>query len=360
MLYQLRRVDEGRRHLDAVVAALQELGDVGRIRAALVKAEIQILLYTNEGANYTQTMSVLDDVSEFLRSRASWLPPEVLAEVEVYRADASCYWGEMALAKQLLETNGPLVLQSKRSLRAQAFILPALVGCAMGFGDHDAADRYARQLMETQIKMGAGSVPWAAGHWWAIAINLSMQGRHHEAEDLLLKAPAFDNAREDTDSMHADVIPLGLLQVRLDSGDFPRAQQTLPSNWPPRKNASRQQQTGIAYMQALYGELMCASGQQKIGLEYLHLAEDFFVSFRSPNSPQLAQLRAIAGLCALAIGERKRAEEMAALSRRTFEAQPGVSPYFKKPLAQLEEQLATNRRQTAEGGSKRARQIKHP
>ena len=98
MLYQLRRVDEGRRHLDAVVAALQELGDVGRIRAALVKAEIQILLYTNEGANYAQTMSVLNEVSQFLRSRASWLPPEVLAEVEVYRADASCYWGEMGLA----------------------------------------------------------------------------------------------------------------------------------------------------------------------------------------------------------------------------------------------------------------------
>ena len=95
-------------------------------------------------------------------------------------------------------------------------------------------------------------------------------------------------------------------------------------------------------------------------MEYLHLAEEFFVRFRSPNAPQLARLRAIAGLCALAIGERKRAEEMAALSRRTFEAQPGVSPYFKKPLAQLEEQLATNRRQAAEGGSKRARQIKHP
>ena len=50
---------------------------------------------------------------------------------------------------------------------------------------------------------------------------------------------------------------------------------------------------------------MCASGQQEIGLEYLHLAEEFFVRFRSPNAPQLARLRAIAGLCALAIGERK-------------------------------------------------------
>jgi serine/threonine protein kinase/tetratricopeptide (TPR) repeat protein len=339
MLYQLRRADEGRQYSDAVVAALQELGDVGRIRAALVKAELQILLYTNEGANYTETMSVLDDVSQFLRSRASSLPAEVLAEVEVYRADASCYWGEMAFAKPLLETNGPLVLQSKRSLRAQAFILPALVGCAMGLGDHDAADRYARQLMETQVKMGAGSVPWAAWHWWAVAINLSMQGRHAEAEDLLLSAPAFDNAREDPSSMYADVIPLGLVQVRLDSGDFRRAQRKLPSNWPPPKERLGATANMQAYMQVLYGELMCASGQQRVGLEYLRLAEEFFIRFRSPNAPQLAQLRSVAGLCALSIGETQRAEEMAALARHAFDVQPAVSPYFKKPLAELEEKL---------------------
>ena len=35
-------------------------------------------------------------------------------------------------------------------------------------------------------------------------------------------------------------------------------------------------------------------------------------------------------------------------------------PLFQKPLAQLEEQLAASQRQATDGGSKLARQIKHP
>jgi hypothetical protein len=50
-------------------------------------------------------------------------------------------------------------------------------------------------------------------------------------------------------------------------------------------------------------------------------------------------LRAVAGLCALSLGDRKRAEEFANEARRAFDAQPNVSPYFKESLTLLEKQL---------------------
>jgi len=57
------------------------------------------------------------------------------------------------------------------------------------------------------------------------------------------------------------------------------------------------------------------------------------------HSPTLAHLRSVAGLCALAAGRRDTATAMAQLSRQAFVAQPGVSPYYKAPLQQLESAL---------------------
>ncbi len=57
------------------------------------------------------------------------------------------------------------------------------------------------------------------------------------------------------------------------------------------------------------------------------------------HSPYLAYLRSVTGLCALAHGQRARAVEQARLAHASFEAQPGVSPYFKRPLAKLEQLL---------------------
>jgi hypothetical protein len=45
--------------------------------------------------------------------------------------------------------------------------------------------------------------------------------------------------------------------------------------------------------------------------------------------------------CALSLGNRKQAAELAAQAERAFIAQPRVSPYFKEPLKRLEQQLGS-------------------
>ena len=89
----------------------------------------------------------------------------------------------------------------------------------------------------------------------------------------------------------------------------------------------------------LRGEIGCASGDHKAGLADLTRSLSSQSAVSSPNKPWLARLRAVAGLCALSLGDRKRAEEFANEARRAFSAQPNVSPYFKKPLILLEKQL---------------------
>jgi hypothetical protein len=50
------------------------------------------------------------------------------------------------------------------------------------------------------------------------------------------------------------------------------------------------------------------------------------------HKPSWARIRSTTGMCALVAGQRLRAIELARLAHAAFEAQPGVSPYFKRPL----------------------------
>ena len=141
---------------------------------------------------------------------------------------------------------------------------------------------------------------------------------------------------------YRSVIPMALARVRLAAGDVRGAQQTLPARFT---------QNGVDYpieerwwhyeAFELYGELMCTSNRHDIGLVHLLKAEHALSPHTSPNSPLLARLRAVAGVCAIASGNRKQAEEFAAQAKRAFTAQPRVSPYFIEPLKRLEQQLGT-------------------
>jgi hypothetical protein len=71
------------------------------------------------------------------------------------------------------------------------------------------------------------------------------------------------------------------------------------------------------------------------------MVEDILSRHASSNSPILARLRAVTGLCALSLGNRKQAEAYAEQARRAFTAQPRVSPYYKEPLRRLEQKLGT-------------------
>ncbi len=57
---------------------------------------------------------------------------------------------------------------------------------------------------------------------------------------------------------------------------------------------------------------------------------------RHEHAPQLARLRAVAGLCAWHAGHAAAARELSAQAGAAFRAQPGVSGYYELPWQALE------------------------
>ncbi len=334
---------DARKLFDAAIATLEGLGGVHSIRAARVKARLQSEQFAMGSASYEETIAVLEEVSSFLKIQSSAVPVEVLADVDLAKGQAYLTNDEYALAEPLIDSSEPILRASSQSL-VELLDLASFAGrCKMGLGDHAAADRLFRERMDIRNKMGESHVAVAAFDWYYIALNLSMQGRHREAEAFLSKAPSF--GAMPGDKMATDygaIVPMALARVRLTAGDVRGAQQALPARFT---------QNGVDYpiedewwhyeAYELYGDLMCTANRHDIGLVHLLRAERALSPNTSPNSPLLARLRAVAGNCALASGNRKQAEEFAAKAKRAFTAQPRVSPYYKEPLKRLEQQLGT-------------------
>jgi serine/threonine-protein kinase len=326
--------EAGRKHLQAGIAALEELGGMSRVRAARVRAEFQAYQAFAKQVSYPETFAVLGEVSTFLRSQASAIPPEVLAEVEFRTATAHVDWGEYELAKPLLDSSVAALLNSTQSLVKQYYIATYRGWCAMYLGDHEVADRYIRQEIDLRNRMGQANFPLTAMDWAGLALNKSMQGRHREAEDILRSVPIFSDLQGDPLSGYAQLIPQMLARVRLDAGDIRGAQQAIPAKEPAREDWI---ENGSYYQTR--GEIRCASGDRSGGLEDLTRSIRSQGAVSSPNHPWVARARAVAGLCALEQGNRKQAQELAHEARRAFVAQPNVSPYFKEPLKRLDKQL---------------------
>jgi serine/threonine protein kinase len=97
---------------------------------------------------------------------------------------------------------------------------------------------------------------------------------------------------------------------------------------------------------ALQAIVECGTGQAAEGLDRLTGLVNTYQGRFSSSNPTIAYLRSQAGLCALKAGQPARAREMQSAARRAFANQPRVSAFYKRPLLELERQLA--RRQLAE------------
>ena len=194
-------------------------------------------------------------------------------------------------------------------------------------GEHEVADGHLRHAISLRNRKDrrASDYPYASYDWAGLALNKSMQGRHREAEDVLQSAPAFSDIQGDPLSVLSEVIPRTLARVRLDAGDVRGARQVFPTKEPAREDGRENLEV---YYQTR-GEIRCASGDHAAGLTDLTRSIHSQSAVTSPNHPWVARARAVAGLCALALGNRKDAETFASEARRAFVAQPERQPLFQ-------------------------------
>jgi hypothetical protein len=149
-----------------------------------------------------------------------------------------------------------------------------------------------------------------------------MQGRADEAErELALSPPSKD-------------LLVAKADLRLQRGDARGALALLDT---------LEQQPSDDELRTVRGRALCGAGRPLEGLALLDEAMGPQARKVYENSPALAHLRSVAGMCALSAGQRQRAATLAALARQALAAQPGVSAYYRAGLLQLESALNSGR-----------------
>jgi serine/threonine protein kinase len=337
-LSQTAHSDLARRYFDAAVSALRKLGGAHEARAAYVNARFAERLGNSGGISASQAIAALESSRASLTSMRLPIPEWWLPRINFWLGSVKARQGDIAHALPLMDASAPLLRASLQS-PWQRFTLAGWLGATLSdAGQHERADVMLREMREARRETGATSHPYAAEDFASIAQNLLKQGRYREAEDVLDEAPRF--APMKGEGGHPDRYNRMLVwtraHVRLASGDSAAAIALLKDRAP---GADELAQDRTVHGELL-GEALCLSDKQSEGLALLkrHLAERERAD-SYPYAPWLARLRALAGRCALGLGDRQAAQRYAALARAAFTAQPGVSAYYKAPLFKLERSL---------------------
>jgi hypothetical protein len=289
------------------------------------------------GTTYTQAIAVIERDRAAIVSSASALPSAVLANIDFALAFVHGDHGELDRAVALLDITAPILLASTQSIERRAYVIAYMSHVAIAVGRHVQAEILLEERMALRNAIGEGALPFAAFEWAYRALNLTMAGEYDRAETSLAAAPDFGNIGSvpEAGSSYSRVLPNERARIRLARGDATGAARllpVLPDNAPADEESFFPER-------ALHGEVQCATGETARGMAALRESIRTIAKFQSDSDPGLARLRAVAGLCALTVRDRRTAHMLAQQSRSAFTSQPRVSHYFKAPLLKLEQAL---------------------
>ena len=335
------RDDLARPAFDAAMSTLHELGGAHEARALMAAAQFAFRRKAafDHGTNAEALASI-----ETSRQRLAALPfptPEVFAHrLDFMAGTLRFYWGEIGAGLGLLEASVPRLVAAPHSPAEEGIWNGALAAALTTAGRHDEADPLLRKALESAIQSGWGRHPYSVSAYMGVAKNLRMKGDHKAAAAALADIPKFDaisgegGVDPDRYGRFADWERAWLL---VDQGKHAQAIKLLRAQAPKEEG-------GFAadlreYHEAL-GVALCGGGDPLHGLSYLTRALGESAKLdESPHAPWTANLRAEAGLCALAAGQTAMARDLARQAHAAFRAQPDVSPYYKKPSQQLDRML---------------------
>jgi len=328
------RIDEAIPLRDAALATWRSLGRSGEIRAALSEAGFVLDMAFIRRQSFADAQATIERASQLLTTVGAGVSERAKANITVMLGLAHLLRGDVAGAAPMIERGVATLRPSVEAPWDQRSLALAQGFLALLAGRHAEADAFFRSMIESARVIYETS-PWAAFDYALYATNLSMQGRFDEAEGLLRSLPKLEELQngKGTGTYLENWIDFTYAQVRMDRGDPAAALK-------PELLAAARREEGSSFRRWTVGEAACAAGRRAEGLQLLQDGMAAHISLGPhPNDPILANIRAIAGLCALASGDRKLAVEYAALARAAFTAQPGVSPYFKRPAEKLDRLL---------------------
>jgi len=269
------------------------------------------------------------------------VPSWYVAQIDFWIGDLQVDLGDIAAGLTLMETSAPELSRALVSTRDKTQLTRTLGWALMYAGKHESADHWLREGLRITVAAGRGTHPYTAGSYMSVAKNLVMMGKLNDAEKVLDEAPIFPAIRDEgtgAGNRYNDMLTHQRADVLLARGDASGSLSLLLAH-APNPDADKIDHAG--YRKQL-GEALCAAGRHREGLATLEQGvEEWFRAFPEmvESDPLQAMERAIAGQCALKLGDRRKAAGYATLARAAFTAQPEVSPYYKAPLIKLEAAL---------------------
>jgi hypothetical protein len=327
---------EARPYRDAALAAMRASGGAGDIRAALTEASDNQQMFMTKQIPFDEARAAIERDRSAIAARGPLVPDTVKAWIDFDLGSAYVLWGNVELAEPLISSSAS-TLRPRTEALLKRFELSVYQGAlAMFAGRHDQADIFLRERLEVRKLLDGGRHPFAAYDYAYIALNLGMQGRLDEAEAVLASAPEFEAIKGAAKNPleYRQAIHRALARIRLERGDPVFALAQLPP-----ESSDEHEWSPPFDDRLLRGEILCALGRRAEGLALMNASIEEGRAHSYQHHPELTRARAAAGLCALADGQRKRAEELAAEARASFVVQPDVSPYFKRPSERLDRLL---------------------
>ncbi|HWH84645.1 MAG TPA: protein kinase [Burkholderiaceae bacterium] len=327
---------------DAAITAMHQLGGVATVRAALEEARHATRLRTTfSQITRAEAQATLERSRAELATTSLPIPDWYLAQIDFWRGRVLAQDGRYAEALALMEpATEPLRLalpgNNERRLVAQAF-----GRVLMAVGRHEEADRWLREELALQ-SASTRNHPLVVFAYNAIATNRMMAGRYDDAVAVLDSAPPIGVSPSSpvrrAFSMYLDWTRG---EIELARGNAAKAARMLEREAPPDNDLDLNKQR----FRTAFGEALCAIGRQREGRGMLEsVLRERLDDALSEAAPEAGRLFALIGTCALAAGDRATAAREAARARQAFDRQPGVSPYFKRPVEALDAQLGGTQR----------------
>ncbi len=342
--------EAARRHIAAALATLNALGGEHAMRAAFLDARYAAARYLG----YFQIDA--DEALTALRgSRARLaqlegagrpLPPELPAQLDLWEASILARQGEPGSANVLFERSQATLLALARTPAERLRLGHTQGEINQLLGRFDAADAGYRMALQARIDGGMARHPAIAFNYVAAALNLSDAGRRDQALALLDQAPHFEPVRGEgtrNPERYNHLIAYGRARVLLDAGRADEALAALPAALlAPGPDRVSQYDAQLAL--ALRGEARCLSaGTAAAG--WLDLKRSLALAQTTRDAggarhPEIGRLQAVAGECALRLGDAPTARRLAALARTALAAHAELSDYLRAPLRRLDAGLA--------------------
>jgi eukaryotic-like serine/threonine-protein kinase len=326
----------GKDYLDAALKTMRLTGGVNDANAALWEFRGASWMYSGDSLPFSEVSAAFDRNMASLQAQKWRSPAKYIDTVEFQFGIALLRWGDIDRARLLIVKDRPP--SDDPSTVTQWLKLNGRAAALMPSDRSNEVPALVRQMLALQES-------WRSPHdvgktYNLLVLSLVYARRHAEAEQALAEqALAEHKALPDApveatpSAATGEAPPTPHLLLALETGRDADV-VAMTAGLKPKPGIHADETAWLARATAL-----CATGQPaeatRLFDEWLpRVAHD-----RYEANPHVAYWRAKMGLCALANGQRQRAQDASALATAALMQQSGVNAHFRAPIEELQRRL---------------------